>query len=325
MSNSHINAWDQDPHTSVPSNSSSCSSSENQEPSAIQLILKDTKDDLKADNSSKSTNWADATDDWGTYEPSSPPPLVTPSTPPSFSNIMNDQLLSPTTTPPTPPTTPTSFSNIMNDQLLSPTTPPTTPTTPPTTPTTPPTTPPTSLLHTHEHENEFWTLAKIIAIHKHGITMVQHQSGKLIKCRPQTFSFPTKHRPHGCFIDILKLPFKVGDYTEILVSDLPPPKWDPQKGGKDISLWGLECLHFRDALTINHAFTHHKRASQIAFTKNIRIKSTGKFAIATFGDLSVFCPHPNSSWKKGDSVNTTLIPFQSSNKHGKTTHFIAIC
>lgn len=191
---------------------------------------------------------------------------------------------------------------------------------------------------------EFWTLAKVIHIKsphngKGGsITMVEHESGNLIKCSPQCFSYPTEDCPNGIFININEIPLAVGDFTEICVSPLPPKNWDPQKGGKDISLWGLECFPERDALSKNGLFFQTDRSLKIAFNANAKILSSGKFSLLhhlqrTNGnedtplDGVAFCPpcHSKPLWKPhGILKNSLFIPFISKNKQGKYSHFILL-
>ena len=233
-------------------------------------------------------NWADATDDWDISTPSSP--TVPPT---NLALIIEEQKQLPPIT--------AQLSQKHTDKL-------------------PPTQLPTQL-----PANERWTLAKIIAIHPHSITFVEHHTGSLLKARPQSFATTL---PNGkrSFVNIPALNLRVGDILECRVSDSPWRYWNPLKGGKDIKGWVLESIPQHNLVLHNGTIPDTNSANRIAFSFNAIVQSSGnKFTILhniSHNNTPIhglaFCHFSKIPPSKvGTTVKGIAIPFQH-----KSTHFI---
>jgi hypothetical protein len=178
-----------------------------------------------------------------------------------------------------------------------------------------------------ENDNDYWTLAKIIGINKHSVTLVQSGSGILIKARPQSFA---ETRPDGSrtFVNISHLGLNKGDFLECCVSSVSWDGWDSDKGGKDIKGWVQECLPQSDLIVSNGKIADTPRADELSTTLNTTVVATGpRFSILRTNDgLSVFCDSTIIAHDivKGSSIDATVIPFTKTNKNGKSTEFYAV-
>ena len=176
-------------------------------------------------------------------------------------------------------------------------------------------------------DNDHWTLAKIIGINKHSVTLVQSGSGILIKARPQSFA---ETRPDGSrtFVNISHLGLNKGDFIECCVSSVSWDGWDSDKGGKDIKGWVQECLPQSDLIVSNGKIADTPRADELSTTLNTTIVATGPhFSILRTDDgRSVFCDSTLLAHDivKGSSIDAIVIPFTKTNKNGKSTEFYAV-
>ena len=178
-----------------------------------------------------------------------------------------------------------------------------------------------------ESDKDYWTLAKIIGINKHSVTLVQSGSGILIKARPQSFA---ETRPDGSrtFVNISHLGLNKGDFIECCVSSVSWDGWDSDKGGKDIKGWVQECLPQSDLIVSNGSIADTPRADELSTSLHTTVVATGPhFSILRSGDgLSVFCDSTLLAQDivKGASIDATVIPFTKTNKNGKSTDFYAV-
>ena len=178
-----------------------------------------------------------------------------------------------------------------------------------------------------KNDMDYWTLAKIIGINKHSVTLVQSGSGILIKARPQSFA---ETRPDGSrtFVNISHLGLNKGDFIECCVSSVSWDGWDSDKGGKDIKGWVQECLPQSDLIVSNGKIADTPRADELSTSLHTTIVATGPhFSILRTDDgLSVFCDSTLLAHDivKGSSIDATVIPFTKTNKNGKSTDFYAI-
>ena len=178
-----------------------------------------------------------------------------------------------------------------------------------------------------ENDMDYWTLAKIIGINKHSVTLVQSGSGILIKARPQSFA---ETRPDGSrtFVNISHLGLNKGDFIECCVSSVSWDGWDSDKGGKDIKGWVQECLPQSDLIVSNGKIADTPRADELSTSLHTTIVATGPhFSILRTDDgRSVFCDSTLLAHDivKGSSIDATVIPFTKTNKNGKSTDFYAI-
>ena len=178
-----------------------------------------------------------------------------------------------------------------------------------------------------ESDNDYWTLAKIIGINKHSITLVQSGSGILIKARPQSFA---ESRPDGSrtFVNLSRLGLNKGDFLECCVSSVSWDGWDSDKGGKDIKGWVQECLPQSDLIVSNGNIADTPRANELSSSLSTTIVATGPhFSIlrshdgqSVFADSSLI---PDNA-VLGSSISATVIPFSKVNKNGKSTNFFAV-
>jgi len=262
------------------------------------------------------SEWADTIDEWNT-------PTTPTSSPPMCDN--HDTTSVP---PPLFPVTPSTslalvIKNQQHEQQHLEHQPPTTPTTPP----------PQTCYSSLQFSSERWTLAKIITIHSHSVTLVEHDSGNLLKARPQSFSQKLQNGKRQ-FIKIQELPLHKGDILECFISDIPWKHWDSRKGGKDIKGWVQECIPHHDSILSNGTLADTSTAKRISFQFSAQIKSSGhKFSILhNIRDVvgkslhgNAFCHFSNIPPSPiGTTVHGTAIPFIHTNKHAKNTHFIVV-
>jgi len=188
-----------------------------------------------------------------------------------------------------------------------------------------------------ENDNDYWTLAKIIGINKHSVTLVQSGSGILIKARPQSFA---ETRPDGSrtFVNISHLGLNKGDFLECCVSSVSWDGWDSDKGGKDIKGWVQECLPQSDLIVSNGKIADTPRADElqqhllrttvVATGPHFSIlRSSARGADGRSSDgCAIFCDSTLIAHDivKGASIDATVIPFSKTNKNGKSTEFYAV-
>ena len=176
---------------------------------------------------------------------------------------------------------------------------------------------------------ERWTLTKIIGIKGKFVTLVEHESGDLIKARPQSFA-QTREDGSRTFVNIDSLNLSVGDFLECCVSNKAWDGWDAHKGGSDIKGWIVECLPQSDLIASAPAtLADTPRALELSFKFSATVKSSGEqFSIlgnvnsgAAALDGTAFCRDMKVS-PRGSLVTGTAFCFSSTNKAGKSTQFI---
>ena len=176
---------------------------------------------------------------------------------------------------------------------------------------------------------ERWTLTKIIGIKGKFVTLVEHESGNLIKARPQSFA-QTREDGSRTFVNIHSLNLSVGDFLECCVSNKAWDGWDSHKGGSDIKGWVVECLPQSDLIASAPAtLADTPRALELSFKFSAVVKSSGdQFSIlgnvnsgAAALDGTAFCRNMKVS-PRGSLVVGTAFCFSSTNKAGKSTQFI---
>jgi len=176
---------------------------------------------------------------------------------------------------------------------------------------------------------ERWTLTKIIGIKGKFVTLVEHESGNLIKARPQSFA-QTREDGSRTFVHIDSLGLNVGDFLECCVSNKAWDGWDSHKGGSDIKGWVVECLPQSDLIASAPAtLADTPRALELSFKFSAVVKSSGEqFSIlgnvnsgAAALDGTAFCRNMKVS-PRGSLVVGNAFCFSSTNKAGKSTQFI---